>query len=249
MVNRRCLGLVLLLVSAPLWARPTPCPDRVTPKPMFFAAVPATVFVADGAGNFQRASRFLRAVTTRDGYPIEVITCEWSHGNRRILADQTDYAHARSEGEKLASMVQAYHAAHPEQPLYLLGHSAGTTIIIAALEHLPANVVERAVLMAPSISAYYDLLPAVKAVKHDIHVFYSSHECLYLRVGIRLVGTSDRTREPAAGVGGFRVDPDPQEPSLSSKLIQHPWQRSDRELGHNGSHFGGYQPGFLRANI
>lgn len=189
---------------------------------MLFPAVPATVFIANGAGNFQMTTKAFRNVLQADGYPIEVVTHEWSHGTGKILKDQLDYPHTRQEGAHLAQVVQAFHADHPDTPIYLLGHSAGSTVILSALEHLPPHIVERAVLLSPSVSAYYDVRPALRAVKRDLFVFYSRRDCFYLGVVTRVVGTSDRQRTATAGCVGFRVCLDADEPELARKLVQRP---------------------------
>src|SRR5438105_4489221 len=62
---------------------------------------PVTVFVADGAGNFQVTSRTLRAVAQSDGYPLKIATFKWSHGYGRVIADQICFSHARTEGKLL----------------------------------------------------------------------------------------------------------------------------------------------------
>src|SRR5262245_24299456 len=96
--DRRRLALMaaFLLLSGCAAMRP----DRIVARPPICAAGPATVFVADGAGNFQMASQYLRGVVEGDGYPIDVVTYEWSHGNRRVLQDQTDYRFNRCQGIK-----------------------------------------------------------------------------------------------------------------------------------------------------
>jgi pimeloyl-ACP methyl ester carboxylesterase len=213
------------------------------------AAVPAAVFVVDGAGNFQSASNQLRTLANQHRYPIEIFTYEWSHGNYRVVLDQTDYCHARRKGAELAAILDAHHQAHPEQPIYLIGHSAGTIIVLAALEHVSPNVVERAILLAPSVSAKYDLRPALASVKQDLHVFYSARDWWYLGVWMYALGTCDRHRSVAAGCIGFRDSPRGEEGDLSCKLVQHGWRFRDRKLGHNGGHFGTYQFGYLRTRI
>ncbi len=241
------LGLVLALLPA------TGCltlfPQRIKPAPMLFAAAPATVFVADGAGDYQMLTIMLRTVTQKDGYPFDIVLAHWSHGTGRILADQLDYPHVRDEGANLAMLVQTYRAAQPDRPLFLVGHSAGAAVVLAALENLPPGVVERAVLLAPAVSDGYDVRRALCAVKQDIHVFYSSRDTLFLGTTTALLGTADRRRGPASGVVGFRPAPNEVDPCTLKKLIQHPWQSTDRRLGNNGGHFGAYQPDFMRLHI
>jgi pimeloyl-ACP methyl ester carboxylesterase len=216
---------------------------------MTFAAAPATVFVTDGAGNYQMATKSLRQVLQKDGYPIDVITYEWSHGTHRIVADQIGYQHARTEGKKMARDILDYRDAHPDRPIYLVGHSAGATITMAALENLPPGVVERAILLSPALSMHYDVRPALRSVKQGMNVFYSPYDYIYLGMATCILGTPDHRWTAPAGRAGFRVEPDPEEPALLGKLVQRPWQPADRELGNNGGHYGNYQPDFLRARV
>ena len=206
-------------------------------------AVPATVFVADGAGNYQLLSKALRNVVKKDGRPIDVVTHEWSHGKYRILADYLHNDHARIEGKRLADKMIEHRAAYPERPIHLIGHSAGATVVVAALENLPDDFVERAVLLAPAISAEYDVQPALRSVQSSLHVFCSPYDYVILGFATRVLGTPDHRWTAMAGRQGFREDP------VDPKLVQRPWQPADCVQGNNGGHFGGYQPEFLRANV
>ena len=242
---RRAGLLVLLLAVGCATLRPTPPgPGSVAP-----ADCRSTVFVADGAGNFQIASNMLRKLARSSGAPVEVVTYEWSHGYGRMVADQLGYRYARDQGKGLAAAVVAYHAAHPDRPIHLLGHSAGSTVVMAALEELPPDLVERAVLLSPSLSACYEVRPALRHVKSGLYVFYSPYDYWYLGVITRLVGTADRRWTATSGRVGFAVDPADEETWLYRKLYQRAWQPEDRELGNNGGHYGNYQPAFMRLHV
>jgi pimeloyl-ACP methyl ester carboxylesterase len=208
----------------------------------------SAVFVANGAGNYQLTTRALRNLARKDGDAVEFITFDWSHGRHRILADQIHASHARAQGKRLADTLVAYHAEHPDRPIYLLGHSAGTTVIMAALENVPEGIVERAILLSPSLSAQYDVQPALNSVKKGLHVFYSRYDYIYLGLATGLVGTPDRRWTAAAGRVGFRAD-DFMGPELAAKLVQRPWQPADIALGNNGGHFGNTKAEFMRAHV
>src|SRR5947208_1511871 len=105
---------------------PAPIPDHGT-----------VVFVADGAGDFRVSSAAFRGVLADMGWPVHVETVPWSHGYMRILRDQLDYAHGRTEGNQLAAQIMALKVTRPDRKVYLAGHSAGTVVIIAAAESLP----------------------------------------------------------------------------------------------------------------
>jgi pimeloyl-ACP methyl ester carboxylesterase len=209
---------------------------------------PATVFVADGAGNFQLTSKTLRTVVQMDEDPLQVVTFNWSHGYGRVIADQVGYAHARAEGQRLADAVLLYRAQHPTVPLYLVGHSAGSSVVVAALETLPTGTVDRAMLLSPSLSSNYDLRPALASVGRGLYVYYSTQDYWYLGLVTGVLGTSDRRWANSSGRYGFQA-PEGEDARLYGKLYQRQWEPSDAPLGNHGGHYGNYQPEFLRAHI
>src|SRR5262249_11470416 len=131
------------------------------PEPVAADAARAVVFLADGAGGFQAASRSLRQDVHDEGGPLRVEPVVWTHGYCRILADQVHQAHIKEEARRLADRVRSWETAHPGQPVYLVGHSAGCALVLMAAALLPPGSVERVVLLAPAVSADYDLRPAL----------------------------------------------------------------------------------------
>ncbi|MCS7045004.1 MAG: lysophospholipase [Gemmataceae bacterium] len=223
---------------------------RLPPTTVADGPAHGVVFVADGAGNFKATSKALRDVLERDRLPFHVVTFEWSHGKYRVMADQLDYRHAVAQGKRLAEEVDAYAAQHPHVPIYLMGHSAGSTVVLSALEHLPPGIVERAFLLSPAVSATYDVRPALRNVNRGLHVYFSRHDWWYLGCATHVLGTTDRRYfHPASGRTGFHVAWEPGDFALQPKLIQRPWQRIDAQAGHFGGHFGAYVPGFLKRNV
>jgi pimeloyl-ACP methyl ester carboxylesterase len=221
-------------------------------QPTSVSAAPANgaVFVADGAGNFQAVSRTLRELLEHERVNYHVVTFEWSHGYGRIIADQLGFNYALAQGKRLALEIEAYAKAHPHMPIYLVGHSAGSTVALSALEHLPPGVVERAFLLSPAVSNRYDIRPAVKNVNRGMHVFYSRHDYWYLGIATHVLGTADRKYvHPASGRVGFRVAVEGGDFALQAKLFQRPWQRVDIPTGNLGGHYGNYQPGFLKRHL
>jgi pimeloyl-ACP methyl ester carboxylesterase len=206
------------------------------------------VFVADGAGDFRACSGVLRNTAAADGVSLEVITFVWSHGYLRNVADQTDYQHSRNRGAMLAEMVRQNHERFPDAPVTLLGHSAGSAVVLAAAESLPPASLDRIVLLAPSLSVNYDLRPALATTRNGIDVFISEKDWIWLGVLVRLLGTMDNPRAArAAGRFGFAVTPtDAADGDLYAKLRLHRWTPGQEVLGHDGGHFGWYQPGVLR---
>jgi pimeloyl-ACP methyl ester carboxylesterase len=208
------------------------------------------VFVADGAGDFLLTSAALHQAFTDCHLPLNVEPFEWSHGVGRVVRDQVDYCHARSEGRKLAWAVLAYRAACPDGEVYLVGHSAGTAVVLAAAEDLPPCTVDRIFLLAPSVSADYDLRCALRATRGSIEVFHSGRDVFALGLAIAIVGTADRCWGAAAGRVGFRpVICSPADAALYSRLRQHPWDCSVAWTGNRGGHYGSYEQEYLRAYV
>ena len=248
--SRRASQTLVLILTATLAL--SGCWTLRPRNPTTISAAPATgvVFVADGAGNFQVASRTLRDLIERERLPIHVVAFEWSHGYGRILADQLGYRYALAQGKRLAVEIEAYARDHPHMPIYLVGHSAGSTVILSALEHAPPGLVERAFLLSPSVSNQYDIRPAVNAVNRGMHVYYSRHDYWYLGLATHVLGTSDRRFiHPASGRVGFKVHTDHGDFALQAKLFQRPWQHIDAQTGNFGGHYGNYAPSFLKRHL
>ena len=208
------------------------------------------VFVADGAGGFKVASEKLRETAVADGLPLRVETFDWTHGYWRVLADHIDRDHALREGRDLAARIIALHKSCPRLTISLVGHSAGCLVVLAAAEALPPESVYRIVLLAPAVSAGHDLRPALACARRGIDVFYSKHDILYLGFAVRILGNTDRAWTAAAGRVGFQPElAAPGDEVLFDKLRQYPWAPCLEWTGNEGSHFGAYQPGYLRAAI
>jgi pimeloyl-ACP methyl ester carboxylesterase len=225
------------------------CPESAFFPADLPAGVPAVIFVADGAGDFRAASTSFRKVLNKDGLPGSVQTVVWSHGYLRILKDQLDYAYARAEGCRLAGTILSVQRCHPEAKIYVVGHSAGAVVALAAAEALPPCTLEAMALLAPSVSTFYDVRQALPAIRRHLDVYYSAHDILYLGIGTGIFGTSEGLHAPASGRVGFQVLPAGPADEALIKLRQHEWQRSDLPTGNCGGHYGAYQPGFVREHV
>lgn len=224
--------------------------DRAVGPP----AMPAQnslVFVVDGAGGFEAASRTIAKTITEVKLPLEVRTFHWTHGYCRVFSDQMHASHIQREGRELAELVMSCRQESPGRRIYLIGHSAGCGVALIAAEHLPPDALERIVLLAPAVSAKHDLRPALRSTCQGIDAFISSHDWCLLGVGTKLTGTTDRHwLTTAAGKTGFQpVAADPQDEALYTKLRQYPWNSTLMWTGHKGGHYGAYQPGFLRTFV
>jgi pimeloyl-ACP methyl ester carboxylesterase len=209
----------------------------------------AVVFVANGSGDFRTVTANLTDVIAEQCVPLQIETVLWSHGYGRYVIDHVDHANQLAEGQHLAGQVAAYRRAYPGRKVYLIGHSAGCAVVLAAAERLPPNSVDRLILLAPSVCVFYDLRPALRGAR-GIDVFYSDEDRWVLGLAMWIVGTADRGCRTAAGRYGFiPVVECPGDSELYAKLRQNPWHAAVRWSGHDGGHYGNNHADFLRAYV
>jgi pimeloyl-ACP methyl ester carboxylesterase len=208
------------------------------------------VFVVNGSGDFRTVSENLCQAVAEAAAPLQVETFVWSHGYGRYVLDHLDHANHLAQGRRLATQVVAYSQACPGRRVYLVGHSAGCAVVLAAAEVLPPGGVDRIVLLAPSVCTAYDLRPALRAARCGIDVFYSSRDRLVLGLGVGIVGTAEHACRTAAGQYGFTpVLASPADAALYGQLRQHPWDPVVQWSGNDGGHYGSNQADFLRAYV
>lgn len=250
-VAKRRLFLSCLILPAVLVVAGCATSHHEVLTPTYVPGQRGVVFSVDGAGAWQATSASLQRAIVDARLPLGVEPFEWSHGYGRFLADQMDYEHARAEGQCLAAKVAACRQTCPGGEVYLVAHSAGSAVVLAAAESLPPASVDRIVLLAPSVSADYDLRPALRCVRYGMDVFSSKRDFAYLGLGTALVGTADRKwGTAAAGRTGFRPEAATMEDTLLlDRLRQHPWDPCVAWTGNHGGHYGGYQQGYLRAYV
>src|SRR5262245_44547608 len=140
MSSRLSRGLLVLAPLLLLLAGCTALPQRSESRlPPDRAA--GVVLVADGAGGRATCGRALAEVA--EPYALHVRSFPWAHWYGPGLADVTDVAHARRQGELLADEVRALIAERPRRPVSLVGYSAGCAVVLAAAERLPPDSLDR----------------------------------------------------------------------------------------------------------
>jgi pimeloyl-ACP methyl ester carboxylesterase len=215
-----------------------PCPPR------------GVVFTVDGAGGYHATSAAIQETIQQSGTPLSVEVFDWSHGCGEVIADQTDLPHICQQGQRLAHQIWTVRQHRPATEIYLVAHSAGSAVALTALQHLPPDSVDRLVLLAPSVSAHYDLRAPLRACRGGIDVFYSERDVGYLWLAVGIVGLADRRWGCAAGRVGFDTCGEtPADHALYTRLHQHPWNPSVAWSGHKGGHYGVHHHCFVRAYI
>lgn len=216
------------------------------------AAPRGIVLCVPGAGGFPSICRITSEAVAEQGIPVAVELFEWNHGHGygNIVTDHVDYGNIHTQGQRLAWRICALRQQCPGQPIFVLSHSAGCAVSLEAACWLPPDSVERMVLLAPAVSATYDLRPALAVCRRGVDAFYSGRDWAALGLGTALIGTADRRWSAAAGRVGFRPLPGcPGGQALYARLRQYPWNCCVAWAGNAGGHYGAYQPAFLRAYV
>jgi pimeloyl-ACP methyl ester carboxylesterase len=243
---RTRFGLLSILVLA------AGCATSRQPVPSCGCVAPNAdvVFVADGSGDYRTTSAALCQAVSACAVPLRVETFVWSHGYGRMLADHVDHCNHLEEGRRLAATIAAVKQSCPDRAVYLVGHSSGCAVVLAAAEAAPPGSIERVVLLAPAVAHNYDLRPALRSCRQGIDVFISRRDIGALAIGTSIVGTADRRRSAAAGRIGFTpILTCPGDELLYAKLRIHPWDRAVEWTGNRGSHYGTLGQGFMRAYV
>jgi pimeloyl-ACP methyl ester carboxylesterase len=209
------------------------------------------VLVADGAGGAPGASEAIASVVEKSRQPLVVRSIDWSHGPGWVVPDVTDVDHSECEAKRLGRLIAAYRDRFPNVPIYLVGYSAGSYVILEATRSLPTDSIERIVLLAPAVAADYDLRSALASARQGVDVFYSERDSIYLGIGTAITGTADGQRgvPPAGRVGFEPLELSPVESNLAGRLHQHPWDRSVVWTRNNGTHNGSLRPAYLFAYV
>jgi len=207
------------------------------------------VVCLSGAGGMMGEVDRIRDGLASGGVDCAIEGFDWSRGE--VLGDQMDVAENRRRAAQLAARVATYAKNHPGQPIHLVGISAGTGLIVWALEELPGGQVADAVLLASSLDTHYDLTQALRNVKGRIYCFTSVADTI-LALGVTWAGTVDRGGGVAGGLVGFAPPdgvPDETKRLYQEKLKQFAWTPADMLLGHLGDHLGATSPTFVRVRI
>lgn len=154
------------------------------------------------------------------------------------LGNQRDEVRNRRIAANISERIVEYQDEHPDKPVIVIGHSGGTAIAVWTAEAMPEDrSVDGVILLSSSLSAKYDLLPALEKSGRGIAHFYSRDDGVLLGVGTRTAGTMDGTHSRAAGRHGFDV-PDSMSLWAYERLYQIVWTPELRKLGVRGGHTG-----------
>jgi hypothetical protein len=193
---------------------------------------PLVIFL-DGAGWYS-GSGSVESGLRQAGYTGDFETFSWSS----YLGPVPDhFLNARSPliAQRLANKVEEKRAVDPDSPIHLIGLSAGTSLILSALEELKDDVaVDNVVLFSPSVSADHNLTKAMQHVRRNLYATCSPHDGILKG----LPGNADGKGGAPAGLRGFRPPrkSGPRTMSAYNRVINIPWQASYAGFGWTGSH-------------
>jgi pimeloyl-ACP methyl ester carboxylesterase len=222
-----------------------------TPVRSDAAALSSLVLMADGVGGLDLCGTGLNHAAAKAGSSHQVRMVPWGHGFGHWHQDLTNVENHKKWAHWIADEVAAYRSDHASSPVYLVGKSGGTGVVVKALEFMPADLVESAVLISSALSPDYDLSRALKSVRCDMTVFWSPLDWIVLGAGTRIFGTVDRKNKVSAGLVGFRRPKDLDESGTAQyhKLKQIRWTPGMASTGYLGGHVGPDSPAFLRRYV
>lgn len=163
-------------------------------------------YYLDGAGNYGFGKETVPLGLADGGYQGHLQHYIWTT-YLGAVADQVSVNHNRREGRQLATRIERYLDTYRDGEVNLIGLSAGTGVVVFALEALnPKCKVQNVVMLSSSLSADYDLTTALRRVQGGIHFFWSPDDPILADV-VPIVGTVDRSSRstPPAGMWGARL--------------------------------------------
>jgi pimeloyl-ACP methyl ester carboxylesterase len=213
------------------------------------------VFYCDGAGgggvtnwghNVESGLKMAGYKGTFDMFP-------WETGMGVIVDQDSSVTYKRGKARELAQQMTKYMNQHPDDPVYLMGLSAGTAVAVFTLEALPVSKkVDAVVLLSGSLSSGYDLTSALQRVNGDVYVTTSQKDAILTGV-VPGTGSADRkfVGDDVIGVHGCHMPPGASSATrrLYSKVHLMAWDPSWERDGEYGGHTDSTKPRFVADHI
>jgi len=241
----RTIGLLLAVTLAAAG-----CTENTRTTPPGDAQARGRVYLLSGAGGMMGECQRLRSGLKQAGVcrPIEIY--HWSHGG--VLADQTGLAVNQRKARELARKIETYLHGNPGAEVHLIGVSAGTGLVVWALEDIePGLKATAGILISSSLDTGYDLTRALANTNDGIYSFNSMADTV-LSLGVTWAGTVDRNGGLAGGLVGFSMPSDASDETkrlYKEKLHEIGWWPGDAVLGHIGDHLGATSPAYVKQKV
>jgi pimeloyl-ACP methyl ester carboxylesterase len=226
------LGVVSLLLV-------TGCQRSYGPR-----ADKGVTYYCPGAGNFDMGDAGIREGLRAAGYRGEVARLTWSVSFNPAI-DQSVRIISKAGAANLARCIEDYMDRYPGRPVNVVGLSAGTGVAIFALEELkPGYDVNNVVLLGSSLSYNYDVSKALRRVRGNIYVWYSSNDAV-LAGPMKVFGTIDgQLGVDGAGAVGLRP-----RGGADDRIVNTPWRPEFARYGYHGGHLDCTSAGFVRKYV
>jgi len=234
--NKIVMILALVLIAPTVLAH---APDKPPPH----GTGKGVVFVLDGSGRLRLMADDLAQAVAEAGLPLDVREVNWSHGYPLWLCDLRHTGNHHSQGQALADAVLAHRSACPGTPVFVVTHSAGAAVGLAACECLPPGAIDRLIMLAPAVSPGCDVRPALHCCRCGVDVFCSKTDLVSR--ALALTGCADGWHGFSAGANGFKT-PDDED---CTNLHQHNYTWDMHHCGHHGGHYGWTKKGCLREYV
>ncbi|HPF38052.1 MAG TPA: hypothetical protein P5081_06605 [Phycisphaerae bacterium] len=157
-----------------------------------------TVFYCEGAGWYASASS-VKSGLHQAGFRGRFRNYAWSS----YLGPTTDHlitARSSLVARGLARQIEDARRASPNEPIYVMGLSAGTAVVLNAVEELAQGVkVDHIVLFSSSVGASRDLTPVMNNVTGRLYATTSPHDGILKAI----VTNADGGDGPPVGLSGF----------------------------------------------
>lgn len=214
------------------------------------------VFYLDGAGGgglFLNWGREIKRGLRDGGYLGEFEDYDWQTGLGPLVDHALSEEQKRVSARKLAREIESYMATRPGEPVHIIGLSAGTAVLVYALEELPADrQVDNVVLLSSSLDAQHDLTRALRRVRGKMYTYTSKYDPILNSV-VPMMGTADREFRvrDIAGLQGFAVPANATADTrqLYGKVVHVPWRTEFARYGNFGSHTGATNASFVQRHI
>jgi len=203
-------------------------------------------FYLDGAGWYAGSGSVKRGLIT-GGFAGDFDAHNWS----AMLGPAHDhFVHARSKAvaQRLTDKLVQARKDDPDRLILVLGLSAGTSVVLNAIEQLPDGVhVDHIVLFSSSASSVRDLTPVMEHVSGRLYATYSRHDGILAGLPV----TADGRGGPPAGRVGFQYPRKPVDETRDAydRVINLPWRPAYMAYDWDGGHTSVTHSDFVAAVI
>lgn len=188
-------------------------------------------FYLDGAGGLGFGRRDVPEGLRRAGYRGDCVVFDWSI-TRNPLLDQLDpLGLNKLWARALASRIRKYKQKYPDNDVNLIALSAGTGVVVWALERLQGEYkVNNVFLVGSSLASKYDMDTVLRSVEGKVFVYHSARDAI-LPLTL-MIGTVDRRLGArVVGMVGMAL-----KDSYRGRVVNVGWEKKWNRLGWKGGH-------------